>query len=316
MRRPDLDPKSPVPLYHQLVEALRYQIATGALPVGTLLPPLRQAAAQWGVNLHTVRRAYTQLCAQGLVATRSATGTRVLPRASGGQAAADQGRERFVARILREARQKHGMGAAELASLVHSLEIPKSTPPGTAHVVECSRTQCEDLAAQLEARWRVAAVPWPLDRPDPWPPGLIVATYFHYNDVRVRLAGRLSDVRFAAISPDPALRGALRRARNRRAKGRTAVVLCDQDPTMACNIAADLSRILPEEEFDIRVEVTPKPAQWLERAKLRAPVLFAPRMWGGLSATARANPFVHEVRYVFDPNDLETIGRELGWQPR
>jgi DNA-binding transcriptional regulator YhcF (GntR family) len=316
MRQPDLDHESPVPLYHQLAEALRYQIATGVLPPGTLLPALRHAALLWGVNLHTVRRAYAALAEQSLVATRGVTGTRVLPPAGRARAGADAGRERFIARVLQEARSKHGIDAAELASLVHSRGARRLAPPGTAHVVECSRTQCEDLAAQLEARWRVAAVPWPLDRPDPPPPGFILATYFHYNDVRVRLAERLSDVRFAAISPDPALRGVLRRSRGRRAFGRLRVVLCDQDPTMARNIAADLSRILPADEFELTTEVTPRPEQWLERARLRAPVLFAPRMWGGLSETARTHPLVHEVRYVFDPNDLETIGRDLGWQAR
>jgi regulatory GntR family protein len=75
---PSLDPASPVPLYHQLAEALRYRIATGALAPGTALPPLRAAARQWGVNLHTVRHAYAALASLGLVRTRAPHGTLVL----------------------------------------------------------------------------------------------------------------------------------------------------------------------------------------------------------------------------------------------
>ena len=73
-----LEPTSPVPLYHQIAEALRYRIATGALVPGALLPPLREAAAQWGVNLHTVRRAYGELTEQGVTETCHPVGTRVL----------------------------------------------------------------------------------------------------------------------------------------------------------------------------------------------------------------------------------------------
>lgn len=316
MRPIDLDHGSPVPLYHQLAEGLRYRIATGALAAGAALPPLRRAAVLWGVNLHTVRRAYAELAAQALVATRGPAGTRVLaPPAGSATGPEERGRERFLARVLREAREKHGLGPDELAALLQPRGATRPVFPGTVVVVECSRTQCEDLARQLEARWRVTAIPWPLDREDPPPAGPILATYFHYNDVRVRLAGRLADVRFAAISPDPALKSILRRGR-RRGACRLSVLLCERDPLMARNIAADLTRILPASEFDIRTEITARPEQWFDRRKPRRPVLFAPRIWGSLSTAARSRPHVHEVRYVFDLQELERIGRELGWQAR
>src|SRR5215470_1291499 len=73
------DPASPVPLYHQIAEALRYRIATGALTPGTTLPALREAAARWNVNLHTVRQAYRQLEQAGLVSTVPPRGSVVLP---------------------------------------------------------------------------------------------------------------------------------------------------------------------------------------------------------------------------------------------
>ena len=78
-----LDPRSPIPLYHQLAETIRYRIATGEVKSGTVLPPLRQAAGIWGVNLHTVRRAYAELARMGVVATRVPAGTRVLSAAEG-----------------------------------------------------------------------------------------------------------------------------------------------------------------------------------------------------------------------------------------
>ena len=58
---PSFDPQSPVPLYHQIAEALRARMERGELRAGDALEPMRQAAERFGVNLHTVRHAYTAL---------------------------------------------------------------------------------------------------------------------------------------------------------------------------------------------------------------------------------------------------------------
>ena len=52
-----IDPKSPVPLYYQIAQAIRAQIEAGSIAPGDVLEPLRKAAESWGVNLHTVRHA-------------------------------------------------------------------------------------------------------------------------------------------------------------------------------------------------------------------------------------------------------------------
>ena len=59
--------ESPVPLYHQIAEALRASIEAGKLNPGDALQPMRQAAERWGVNIHTVRHAYAALAREGLV---------------------------------------------------------------------------------------------------------------------------------------------------------------------------------------------------------------------------------------------------------
>lgn len=150
-----LDPRSPVPLYAQLAEAIRYRIATGALPAGAPLPPLREAAVQWGVNLHTVRHAYDVLAQQGLVRTRAPFGSVVAP-----DAGAPDDVERLVQRLLREASQR-GIGVEVLqqrltraASRVRSVRTTEEVS-----VVECSATQAADLAAQIQAAWRVHTRP-------------------------------------------------------------------------------------------------------------------------------------------------------------
>ncbi len=65
-----LDPASPLPLYHQLVQGLRAAIAAGALPPDSELPGARELAAQVRVNYHTVGKAYSELESQGLLERR------------------------------------------------------------------------------------------------------------------------------------------------------------------------------------------------------------------------------------------------------
>jgi DNA-binding transcriptional regulator YhcF (GntR family) len=305
-----LDPDSPVPLYHQLAEALRYQIATGALTPGDVLPPLRRAAQEWGVNLHTVRHAYADLAEQGFVRTRAPTGTVVLERRSRG--AAEGKVEAFLAGVLREASQTFGLS---LDDLRRGLErAARAAEPETVHVVECSETQARELASQLEAAWGVRALPWSLERPGEPPAGPIVATFFHYNDIRGRWPDRFAHVHFASIRPDPALADHLRPfAGGERA---APVLLCERDESMARNIAADLRSVLPQDRFGLETFVAARPENALDAAGPRQPVLFAPRVWGAMAVEHRADPRAFEVRYVFDPRDLAAIASEHGWPPR
>jgi GntR family transcriptional regulator len=69
---------SPVPLHDQLVEALRGKIADGSIAVGDELPPVRQLAADLGINLNTVARAYRELTDAGLLASVRGRGTVVI----------------------------------------------------------------------------------------------------------------------------------------------------------------------------------------------------------------------------------------------
>ena len=310
-----LDHRSAVPLYHQLAEALRYRIATGELKPESVLPPLRRAATLWNVNLHTVRRAYGELARIGVVRTSTPGGTRILP--NGGEPGAGStpdARRQFVQAVVQEARLRHGLGVAELVSLLRGAGLAASSSRATASVVECSQSQCEDLAGQIARRWRVHAAPWVLGREEP-PRGVIVATYFHYNAVRVRWPERVKDARFLVIAPEANLRDRLRQ-RHPNHRRRLTVVLCERDDAMARNIATDLIRILPPKEFRVVTRVVRTAQEAFEPANSRTPILFSPRMWGELPARTRQDPRAHQVRYVFDSAQLEALGLDQGWDPQ
>lgn len=69
---------SAVPLHDQLVGELRRLIACGKLATGDELPPVRQLAADLGINLNTVARAYRELTDAGLLASTRGRGTVVI----------------------------------------------------------------------------------------------------------------------------------------------------------------------------------------------------------------------------------------------
>jgi GntR family transcriptional regulator len=66
-----------VPIYLQIVNQVKYLVASGRLAPGEELPPIRTLAEQLRVNPNTVARAYRDLELGGVVAKRRTAGTYV-----------------------------------------------------------------------------------------------------------------------------------------------------------------------------------------------------------------------------------------------
>lgn len=62
-------------LYERIAAEILRRVASGKLRPGDRLPPIRQAAGEWGVNLNTVARAYAALAERGILETRAGGGT-------------------------------------------------------------------------------------------------------------------------------------------------------------------------------------------------------------------------------------------------
>src|SRR5262245_10456683 len=101
-----ISPNDGVPIYLQIVNQVKYQVASGRLAAGEELPAIRVLAEQLLVNPNTVARAYRELELAGVVTKRRTAGTYVSD--SGSPLAR---RERFrilterVDALLAEARQ-------------------------------------------------------------------------------------------------------------------------------------------------------------------------------------------------------------------
>jgi GntR family transcriptional regulator len=74
----DLDFRSHVPIYVQIVDRIKHLIATEVLKPGDQLPTVRQLAADLRVNFNTIARAYRMLDESGVISTQQGRGTYVL----------------------------------------------------------------------------------------------------------------------------------------------------------------------------------------------------------------------------------------------
>jgi GntR family transcriptional regulator len=73
-----IDASSPMPIYGQLVEQIKWLVSSGQLKPGEQLPTVRQLAVELRINPNTVSRAYGELEREGVIATQQGRGTFVL----------------------------------------------------------------------------------------------------------------------------------------------------------------------------------------------------------------------------------------------
>ena len=67
--------QSELPIYAQIKEQLKEQILNGQIPEGSTLPSIRQLAKEVGVSVITTTRAYSDLEAEGFIATMQGKGS-------------------------------------------------------------------------------------------------------------------------------------------------------------------------------------------------------------------------------------------------
>jgi GntR family transcriptional regulator len=121
--RIQLDVKSGVPFYRQIIDQVKSAIATGRLEPGDRLPTVRQLAVDLSVNPNTVSRAYTELELTGLVETHMGSGTFV------GQKKVEQDeveRRRILDEISQEFLSRASSHGFNLDDILENLEQRKN----------------------------------------------------------------------------------------------------------------------------------------------------------------------------------------------
>lgn len=74
----EIDFRSGIPIYVQVVERIKERIAGGSIVPGTQLPTVRSLALELRVNFNTIARAYRILDEVGVISTQQGRGTYVM----------------------------------------------------------------------------------------------------------------------------------------------------------------------------------------------------------------------------------------------
>jgi len=302
------DPSLAVPLYSQIADQLRWQISTGALRPGIPLPATRDAATAWRVHRHTVARAYRELRDAGLVT--AGAGGRWLVATGRPAEAGPPGVDSFLAETLEIARTQLGLTPAALAT---ALRTHAGAEVGPEHVcvIECTPDQCEDLERQIESSWHVAARSFCLEESGEPPEMPLVATLFHYEEIRARWPDRLADLRFVAAHVDPAMRDLVEHVA--RGPGRRDVMLLVRhDPVAGLSLAEEIEAMLGP-RYPLRLEVLAHRHGAPEPSEADA-VLVTPAAWAVLPPLDRARLDLIRVRYAIESRDLGALGLVFGWR--
>ena len=114
----ELDLRSGVPVYRQIIDQVLGGISAGVLPAGHQLPTVRQLAVDLAINPNTVVRAYREMEIRGILSTQQGTGTFI----TGQQLKPDnRERERRIAQLVGELLAKAGAEGIALEDILEYL---------------------------------------------------------------------------------------------------------------------------------------------------------------------------------------------------
>ena len=94
-----IDPHSGLPVYRQMIDQIKYYIASGTLKAGDQLPSVREFAQRLSINPTTVVKAYTELQHEDVIDIRHGKGAFVAERAAH---VSDFEKDKVVRRVARQ----------------------------------------------------------------------------------------------------------------------------------------------------------------------------------------------------------------------
>ena len=95
-----IKPDSPIPIYEQIVAQVIFDVASGSLPAGEMIPSVRDLALRLDVHPNTVARAFSELDKRGVITARRGRGMEVTAEAP---ARCRAERQQIVRERIREA---------------------------------------------------------------------------------------------------------------------------------------------------------------------------------------------------------------------
>jgi GntR family transcriptional regulator len=114
------DLKSDRPIYTQLVEQIKLKVFSGAYPLGSRLPSVRDMAQEASVNPNTMQRALAKLEEDGLIITHRTSGRSITEDANMVELAKTKLAKDQILEFL-EKMQLMGFGQKEILTIINDL---------------------------------------------------------------------------------------------------------------------------------------------------------------------------------------------------
>ena len=114
-----LDTAGGMPIYRQLIEQIKYHIATGTLKADDALPSVRALASAHLINPNTIARAYLELEREGVLYKKRGMGTYVAEK---GVAMSAEERLSIVRKLMEKALVQGTQLGLDAASLRRAFE--------------------------------------------------------------------------------------------------------------------------------------------------------------------------------------------------
>ena len=167
-----VDRENKVPLYLQLVDEIKYYIATGVLGEQEQLPPVKVLAKTLGINFLTVRKAYKELETSGLLEIRHGEGTfislagpsprkPITPDLNGNGTGEVQTQFARAARRLIDKHIKEGLRISDARTIVDEIFSAAERNNASPLVVfaECNQFQIDEISVILADELGVEVTP-------------------------------------------------------------------------------------------------------------------------------------------------------------
>lgn len=306
---------SNIPLYIQIVEIIKYQIATGKIKEGKRLPSIRNLADEWGIHMHTIRHAYKELENLGLIQIRRPLGAIVIKKPEHLSPLLNSEEvQAFIRSTISDAENRFSLSPADLISLIEQeAEITETfNNSESVYFIECTGSQVEDHIRQINYLWDVKIDPLLLSHEGDPPQGNLISTYFHYTDIRIKWPEQFHNTTFVSISPAEQIRDKVDKLCSNILK--PVVRVCDLSEEQSLAIHADLKLIFSEENYDLETCIVKKANELIEKTENDSPLLFTPRVWAELSDEEKALPNVFKVVYQINSKDLNLLGKKNRWE--